>query len=69
MEVSLEMLEQGYATGSTVTRWRAANPQSAVTADDCIAKTIARIRKAIGPKAPQIIRGNASSVLLLFKRR
>ncbi|KAK1976430.1 S-adenosyl-L-methionine-dependent methyltransferase [Colletotrichum cereale] len=69
LDISLDLLEKGYDTASTVTRWRAANREIAHGPDDCVKKTIARLHEAVGPKANGSIRGNTSTVLLLFKRR
>ncbi|KAJ3962697.1 hypothetical protein N0V92_000591 [Colletotrichum tropicale] len=69
LEISLDILEKGYDTASTVTRWRAANPELAHGPDDCVKKTIAQLRKAAGPQSNGSIRGSTSTVLLLLKRR
>jgi hypothetical protein len=69
LEISLDLLEKGYDTASTVTRWRAENPELAYGPDDCVKKTVAQLRKAAGPEANGTIRGSTSTVLLLFKRR
>ncbi|KAK2748585.1 methyltransferase type 11 domain-containing protein [Colletotrichum kahawae] len=69
LEISLDMLEKGYDTASTVTRWRAANPELAYGPHDCVKRTIAQLRKAVGPESNGLIRGSTSTVLLLFKRR
>ncbi|KAF4910813.1 putative methyltransferase [Colletotrichum fructicola] len=69
LEISLDILEKGYDTASTVTRWRAANPELAHGPDDCVKKTIAQLRKAAGPQSSGSIRGSTSTVLLLLKRR
>lgn len=66
--VSLELLQEGYGTGSTVTRWRAAHPDLAHTEADCVVQTIEKIREAIGPEAGGTVRGGLSTGLLLFKR-
>ncbi|KAK2038759.1 S-adenosyl-L-methionine-dependent methyltransferase [Colletotrichum somersetense] len=69
LEISLDSLEKGYDTASTVTRWRGANPELAYGPDDCVKKTIAELRKLAGPEENALILGNTSTVLLLFKRR
>lgn len=69
LKISLDLLEKGYDTASTVTRWRAANPELAYGPDDCVRKTIAQLHKAAGSKANGSITGSTSMVLLLFKRR
>ncbi|KAL4987405.1 S-adenosyl-L-methionine-dependent methyltransferase [Aspergillus falconensis] len=66
--VSLELLQEGYGTGSTVTRWRAAHPDLAHTEADCVVQAIEKIREAIGPEAGGTVRGGLSTGLLLFKR-
>lgn len=66
-DISLDALQAGYSTGSTVTRWRAAHPDLASTEEDCVVQTIQRIRQTIGP-GEEKIRGGLSMGLLLFKR-
>lgn len=68
-DIPLEVLEKGYGTGSTVTRWREAHPHLVDTEDDCIIKIIKQIREVIGHEAGDKIRGSTSTVLLLFKRK
>lgn len=68
-EVSLEALEKGLGTSSMVTRWREAHPELAHTDEDCVVKTIRRVREALGPEAGDKIRAGAATVILLFKRR
>lgn len=66
-DISLDALQEGYGTGSTVTRWRAAHPDLANTVEDCVVRTIQKIRQEMGPGEGKI-RGNLSTALLLFKR-
>lgn len=67
--ISLETLERGYDTSSTVTRWREANPKLAYGPNDCVKRTISQLREAAGLEAKGTIRGSTSTALLLFKRR
>ncbi|KAL1983787.1 hypothetical protein VTN96DRAFT_9873 [Rasamsonia emersonii] len=68
-EVSLEVLERVLGTGSMVTRWRDAHPELAHTDEDCVVKTIRRVREALGPESGDKIRAGVATVILLFKRR
>jgi hypothetical protein len=65
----LAALERGLGTASTVTRWRAAHPDIANTDEDCVIKTMRRIRESVGPAANDKIRGRGSTVILFFKRK
>ena len=67
--IPLSLLEKGYDTASTVTRWRDANPELAHGPRDCVRMAIEQIRAVIGPGAGDMIYGSTSTVLLLFKRQ
>jgi hypothetical protein len=67
-EVALQKLEKQLGTASMMTRWREANPQLAGTDEDCVVKTIKRIRELIGPEAGDKITVGSGPVVLLFNR-
>ncbi|PYH51468.1 methyltransferase tpcM [Aspergillus niger CBS 101883] len=68
-ESSLEGLGASLGTASMVTRWRAAHPEEAGTAKDCVNLTLAEIKKALGDNWCGELKLGHSTVILLFKRR
>lgn len=69
LDIPISLLEKGYDTASTVTRWRDANPDLANGPRDCVRMAIEQVRREVGPGAGDMIHGSTSTVLLLFKRQ
>ena len=63
-EFPMELLEQGLATVSAVTRWREAHPQLVGTERDCVAEVMGQMRRVLGEKG-MLGRGGPTALLMV----
>lgn len=63
-EVSLEQLEKGLGTASSVIRWRQAHPEQAYGEEDPVKLTMKRMREASGGKEKLVLTGSLNLLMM-----
>ncbi|KAF4457878.1 hypothetical protein F53441_231 [Fusarium austroafricanum] len=71
--ITLDMMEMIIGTASPVTRWREAHPEALGTENDVVRQVRRKIEKILGDagveKGKEILKGDMTGVLLLFRKK